>query len=80
MHLEANCLTEKLQSVYRKHQLTETALTFVTDEILIAFVQKKSVLLVLLNLPAAFNMVDHAILLKQLLNPRIGLEEMPSIG
>ncbi len=65
-HLEENHLSEKYQSAYRQFHSTETALTAVVNDILTALDQRMATFLVLLDLSAAFDMVDHSILLKRL--------------
>ena len=59
------------QSAYRGHSV-ETALVHVHNDIMRAFDEKKSVILVLLDLSAAFDTVDHDRLLA-VLNSRIGI-------
>ena len=54
-----------LQSAYRQHHSTETALLKVKNDILINMESQK-VTLVLLHLSAAFDAVDHRILLDRL--------------
>ena len=71
-HMEDNNLLEKMQSAYRKAHSTETALLRVQNDILKAVDGKKAVFLVLLDLSAAFDTVDHAILLS-FLNNYVGL-------
>ena len=61
-----NNLYEELQSSYRKFHSTETALTCVHDDILRAIDDNKSVLLIMLDLSAAFDTVDHDVLLERL--------------
>ena len=62
-HMTNNNLYEELQSSYRKFHSTETALTCVHDDILRAIDDNKSVLLITLDLSAAFDTVDHDVLL-----------------
>ena len=61
-----NELFPVLQSVYLKGQSTETALLRVLNDILFNMNKPQHVsILVLLNLSAAFDTVDHAILLRR---------------
>src|ERR1700722_12547913 len=57
---------EAFQSAYRPHHSTETALLRVQNDILIGIDKKEVTLLVLLDLSAAFDTVDHTILLNRL--------------
>ena len=59
-------LLEPLQSAYKQHHSTETALLLVHNDILTALDSGQIVLLVLLDLSAAFDTIDHEILLKRL--------------
>ena len=65
-YLDANGLAVSYQSAYRKLHSTETALIRVHNDIAIASDQKRSVILLLLDLSAAFDTVDHCILLSRL--------------
>ena len=65
-HLETNGLSEPLQSAYRRHHSTETALIRIQTDIKDAIVDRKVVLMAMLDLSAAFDTVSHAILLQSL--------------
>ena len=65
-YLLENSLFSSLQSAYRRHHSTETALLRVTNDFLMAFDAGCEVLLVLLDYSAAFDTVNHAILLHRL--------------
>ena len=55
-----------LQSSYRQHHSTETALLKVMNDVLLKMNSQHLTLMVLLDLSAAFNTVDHNILLERL--------------
>ena len=65
-HFKKHNLLEKFQSAYRPLHSTETALLRVSNDILRAVDDKRCVFLVLLDLSAAFDTIDHSILLKRL--------------
>ena len=65
-YLEVNGLQEPLQSAYRKDHSTETALVRVQNDVMAALGGKKACLMVLLDLSAAFDTVDHSQLLRTL--------------
>ncbi len=65
-HLEQNDLCEIFQSAYKKRHSTETALLRVQNDILRCLDRQETVLLVLLDLSAAFDTVDHDILLQRM--------------
>jgi len=58
-----------LQSAYRRHHSTESALVKVLSDILDAADSRQVTLLGLLDLSAAFDTVDHGILLRRLETP-----------
>ena len=62
-HLTTNKLYPKAQSAYREFHSTETALLRVKNDTLLNMNQQRVTLLVLLDLSAAFDTVDHTILL-----------------
>lgn len=65
-HLHSNSLIESMQSAYKQSHSTETALIRVQNDILMALDQQKIVMLVLLDLSAAFDTVDHSLLLERM--------------
>ena len=65
-HMKINGLIEVFQSAYREFHSTETALTRVQNDLLCAMDDKQLTILVLLDLSAAFDTVDHDILLGRL--------------
>lgn len=62
-YLDANDLNVTYQSAYRKFHSTETALIHGYNDIAVPLDQKRSVILLLLDLSAAFDTVNHFILL-----------------
>ena len=62
-HILNNDLGEVLESAYKKLHSTKTTLLRVQNYILRAIDSRRSVILVLLDLSAAFDTVDHSILL-----------------
>ena len=71
-HLMTNDLFETYQSAYRRFHSTETALLKVQNDILIALDNIQAVVLLLLDLSAAFDTVCHTTLLK-VLKSRYGI-------
>ena len=67
-HMVENELLESFQLAYRAGHSTETALLRVHNDIVNAVDQKKGVFPVLLDISAAFDTVDHEILLHFLRN------------
>ena len=68
VHNYMNChgLFPSLQSAYRKHHSTESALLRVSNDILRTLDSQGEVILVLLDLSAAFDTIDHHLLLTRL--------------
>ena len=62
-YLCSNGLNGELQSAYKANHSCETALIRVQDDILKAIDSHRDILLLLLDLSAAFDTVDHEILL-----------------
>ena len=65
-HLARNHLCDPLQSAYKRGHSTETALLQVKGDIDMALDRGEGTLLLLLDLSAAFDTVDHNVLLKRL--------------
>ena len=65
-HMKKHDLYPSLQSAYRKNHSTETALLKVTNDILMEMNSQHAVLLVLLDLSAAFDTVVDSVLLRRL--------------
>ena len=65
-HLQREDLLPKFQSAYRKHHSVETALLRVQNDILLALDAHQGVVLVLLDLSAAFDTVSHEYLTQRL--------------
>ena len=62
-HMTANDLHDMMQSAYKPYHSTESALLRVQNDILSALDKKSGVFLALIDLSAAFDTVDHKILL-----------------
>ena len=67
-HCENNCLLPDFQSAYGANYSTETSLVKMTNNILWAMEEQHITMMVILDLSAAFDTVDHGILLKILEN------------
>ena len=67
-HLSSNNLLPVYQSAYRHHHSTETALLKVVNDMLLNMDEQRVTLLLLLDLSAAFDTVDHGTLLRRLKN------------
>ena len=70
-YMVTNDIFDVFQSAYRPAHSCETALVRIQNDILVSLDNRKSVILVLLDLSAAFDTVDHPLLLDQLY--RIGI-------
>jgi len=65
-HMEIYNLHEPNQSAYRSKHSTETALVKIVNDLLLAVDKRKCVMLVMLDMSAAFDTVDHSILLNRM--------------
>ena len=62
-YMQTHQLDQKLQSAYKKRHSTETAIVKIVNDLLLSLDNDSCVLLVLLDLSAAFDTVDHTLLL-----------------
>ncbi|XP_033121556.1 uncharacterized protein LOC117120638 [Anneissia japonica] len=67
-HLDDNGLNDQFQSAYRKFFSTETAILKVHDDIMQALDTGECILSVYLDMSAAFDTIDHNILLNRLID------------
>ena len=72
-HMSLNNLNCPEQSAYRKNHSTETLLIKMTNDLLIASDEQTATVVMLLDLSAAFDTVDHTLLLK-ILHDEIGIK------
>ena len=78
-HISSNNLYPPLQSAYRKNHRTENALLKVCNDILLNMNNQKVTPLVFLGLSAAFDTIDHSVLLRRL-HTDLGVSELPQRG
>ena len=71
-HMDKFKLHDPMQSAYRRYHSTETSLLKIHKDILCMMDDKKLVLLIMLDLSAAFDTVDHTIMIDRL-STKIGL-------
>ncbi len=64
-YLTSNNILDHFQSAFKAKHSTESALVRVTSDILLSVDSRKGAVLILLDLSAAFDTVDHCILLKR---------------
>ena len=74
-HLDEAGLMTAFQSAYRKHHSTESVLLNIHNEILLNMAEGSVTALTLLDLSAAFDTIDHTILLDRL-NVYYGISEL----
>ena len=74
-HVSSNGLDEVFQSAYKNFHSTETALVKVYNDILVDIDKNRTIILLLLDLSAAFDTVDHEILLYRLAS-RFGISDV----
>jgi hypothetical protein len=75
-HMSRNNLHCPNQSAYKKNHSTETLLIRIWNDLLVATDERKATVVMLLDLSAAFDTVDHKLLLK-ILKDEIGLRGVP---
>lgn len=65
-HFEKHHLYDDFQSAYRANHSTETALLHVVNDVLLEMDNRNAVLMVMLDLSAAFDAIDHDIMIDRL--------------
>ena len=80
-HMRENKLEEIIQCAYKVGHSTESAQLWVNNDVLCALDDGRCVMLVLLDLSAAFNTVDHGILLSRAVSPSaLVFRALPTLG
>ena len=74
-HITSSPSFNQLQSAYRRHHFTETSTLHILDSILLSCDSGKSTIVFSLDLSAAFDTVDHQILLSRL-NTSFGISDI----
>ena len=74
-YILANNVFPLLQSAYRKHHSTETALPKVINDIHVNINNQQVMLLVFLDLSSAFDTVDHNILINRMQTASFGITD-----
>ena len=64
-YLSEQSLRDPSQSAYQQHHIVETTLLKIHNDIMLAMDNNNAIMLVLLDLSAAFDTIDHAILLQR---------------
>ena len=72
LHIQCNGIGDPFQSAYRPSHSVETAIVCIQDDVLRSLDARKHVVLILLDLSAAFDTINHDILLTEL--HRIGVQ------
>ena len=65
-HMEANSMSNNLQSAYNKFHSTESALLKVENDVLLNMEKGRVTALTLLDLSSAFDTIDHLTLISRL--------------
>jgi hypothetical protein len=73
-HINTLPILDQFQSGFRANHSTETALTKIYNDISLELDQNHSVILILLDLSAAFDTINHDTLIK-ILNKHVGLND-----
>ena len=74
-YLSVNNILDPHQSAFKKHNSTETALTYVLNDVLTTLDDKQCIHMVLLDLSSAFDTINHDILINRLYY--LGISDAP---